>query len=157
MIRIQILLLFVAAFLSACQNAEESHHADSSAHEVGTTPSPEAIARGEAQIGPVNTVMTGQLTGVWRSFSDPGKQLQLLSEGRKGLKYKLTSDGKVVDNGEWGSPTDCSTCNLGNTDICFYLDNGKEKTCCVIVRMQNDTLQFFVAGTSKLESFAKVK
>ena len=156
---LQLTFIILFSMLIACQDGNENQASQENA-EAGKTELPvDAAGRmGGGNQNPINTIMTNQLSGTWRSYTETGKQIQLLAGNGKTPKYTIVADGKIVDKGEWGSPTDCTTCNLTNSDICFYLDNGKEKVCCTIVRMDNDTLQYFVVGAGGgMKGFVKEK
>ncbi len=144
---LQFTFFVLCCMLFACQEGTGDQASGENAA-AGETELPADAARRMADVNasPVNATMTDQLAGNWTSYTESGKQLQLLGGDAGGMKYTVVADGKVVDKGVWGSPTDCTVCNLTNSDICFYLDNGKERTCCTIVKMDNDTLQYFVVG-----------
>ena len=148
-----VFLLLV--LLTAChqdapdQAGETGRDATTEQPPLPSTPEERLAAVGQ---GTENTIMKNQLQGFWRSMDLPGNSLDLGDD----MKYTLV-DGDNKEKGKWGSPADCTYCNLTNSDVCFYFSKDGANVCCTITRLDNDTLQYFVVGASRLWSFVREK
>jgi hypothetical protein len=152
---IRLFFLFVAV-LGACRDEAGRTEAAENAN-LNELPPTEA-ARRVANRPAENTVVINQLQGSWQSLDGSGVELVFSPDGRQGMQYEMKTAGAVTEKGQWESPSDCSACGLTNTDICFILLSGDKRTCCNVVRMDRDTLQFFVVGSAGgAKGFARAK
>lgn len=76
----------------------------------------------------------------------------------KASQYTAIYDGKVVEEGTWDAPAECSGCPVPAKKGCFFLKKGEEYTCCIVVFQKQNLLNYFVTGTSnKMQNFERVK
>lgn len=147
-----LLLLIVSSGMVACQNSPENEGDGGGERAVTQVPNtPEERLAAVSKSGD-NKVMKNQLQGFWKSLDYPGNSLDLGGD----MKFSLI-DGDIRETGKWGTPADCTFCNLTSTDICFYLSKGEGNVCHTVVRLDSDTLQYFVVGSGTMLSFVREK
>lgn len=151
-LRCFLLLLIVSSGMVACQNSPENESEGGSDQIITQVPNtPEELLAAVSKSGE-NKVMKNQLQGFWRSLNYPGNSLDLGGD----MRFTLV-DGDIRETGKWGTPADCTLCNLTSTDICFYLSKGEGNVCHTVVRLDSDTLQYFVVGSGTMLSFVREK
>jgi hypothetical protein len=116
-----------------------------------TNPSPKI----ESTSNPINKAM---LIGDWRSLVDAKSEIKFSETVDTKMLYSMNYEGKKVEEGTWTVPTDCQKCQPEAPDGCFFFKAEDGESCCSIVKVTGDSLQYIVLGsTGKIQSFKRMK
>jgi hypothetical protein len=116
-----------------------------------TNPSPKI----ESTSNPINKAM---LIGNWRSLVDAKSEIKFSETADTKMLYSMNYEGKKVEEGTWIVPTNCQKCQPEAPDGCFFFKAEDGESCCSIVKVTGDSLQYIVLGsTGKIQSFKRVK
>jgi hypothetical protein len=116
-----------------------------------TNPAPKI----EGTSNPINKAM---LIGGWRSLEDAKSEINFSETTDAKMLYAMNYEGKKVEEGTWAVPTDCQKCQPEAPDGCFFFKAEDGESCCSIVKVTGDSLQYIVLGsTGKIQSFKRMK
>jgi hypothetical protein len=109
----------------------------------------------ESTSNPINKAM---LIGDWRSLVDAKSEITFSETADAKMLYAMNYDSKKVEEGAWAVPTDCQKCQTEAPDGCFFFKAEDGESCCSIVKVTGDSLQYIVLGsTGKIQSFKRMK
>jgi hypothetical protein len=108
----------------------------------------------ESTSNPINKAM---LIGAWRSLVDAKSGITFLETADAKMLYTMNYDSKKVEEGVWEVPVSCQKCQPEAPDGCFFFIADDGESCCSIVKVSSDSLQYIVLGsTGKIQSFKRM-
>jgi hypothetical protein len=121
------------------------------AEKLPANPSPKI----ESTNNPINKTL---LLGAWRSEVDAKSEIQFSETTDTKMLYVMRYERKKVEEGTWSIPSDCQKCQPETPDGCFFFNAEDGESCCSIVKVTSDSLQYIVLGsTGKIQSFKRIK
>jgi hypothetical protein len=109
----------------------------------------------ESTSNPINKAM---LIGDWRSLIDAKSEIKFMETTDAKMLYAMNYEGKKVEEGTCTVPNDCQKCQPEAPDGCFFFNAEDGESCCSIVKVTGDSLQYIVLGsTGKIQSFKRMK
>ena len=97
------------------------------------------------------------LIGGWRSLVDAKSEIKFSETADAKMLYAMNYEGKKVEEGTWDVPDDCQKCQPEAPDGCFFFKAEDGESCCSIVKVTSDSLQYIVLGsTGKIQRFKRL-
>lgn len=118
------------------------------------TPTTNPAPKIESTSNPINKAM---LIGGWRSLVDAKSEIKFSETADAKMLYAMNYEGKKVEEGTWDVPDDCQKCQPEAPDGCFFFKAEDGESCCSIVKVTSDSLQYIVLGsTGKIQRFKRL-